>query len=450
MPARLIRHLFPVATFAVAMAGFYPGHLSFDSAVMFWQARTGEFHDVSPSLLPLLWRWIHAIWPGSGGVFALQVALFIGGAWLACCAIYAATWQRIVALLVVVAGTPAFLVVTHLWTDALMIAFLTAACGLILAGDRFGSRPLLFAALPWLMLGGMVRHNAAPALIPLLAWWMLVHQRIGRATHARPSRILVVALIGALGLTGLSRLLDAIVVKHPVFTFTAVQVFDLAGMSVRENVVLLPAFMLPPGYTLAKLRAKYVPYNNVPLFAAPDGLRQTLAERALDERELASLRNAWIGAILAHPVAYLSHRLEAASWLFGRYRNDRPRELAFMEEVDAFADNPRIRANDTPLHRWAIRAYERAIGWWGFAPVTWLAVAVGIAIGGYGARRTPDGQAMLAMAASGLAYVAPLVLVVPSAELRYSGWLFAATSLALLAAAPRFIARLRERRASTG
>ena len=429
------------------MYAFYPGHLSFDSAVMFWQARTGEFYDVSPSLLPLLWGRIHAVWPGSGGVFALQIALFIGGAWLACCAIYAKTSHRIVASLFVIAGTPAFLVVTHLWTDAVMIACLTAACGLILAGDRFASRTLLFAALPWLALGGMVRHNAAPALIPLLAWWMLVNQRIGRhPMRIRESRLVVVALIGALALTGLSRLLDAIVVKHHVSTFTAVQVFDLAGMSVRESVVLLPDFMLPAGFTLAKLRARYVPYNNVPLFTPPDGIKETLAEGALGQRQLASLRDAWMSAILAHPMAYLSHRLEATSWLFGRYRNDRPRELALTEEVASFEGNPLIRANDTALHRWAIRWYQRAIGWWGFAPITYLATALGIVVGGFGARRTPEGQFMLAMAASGLAYVVPLMFVVPSAELRYSGWLFASTSLALLAVVPRLMARMRDRR----
>ena len=427
-----LRHAFPIVAFAATMVTFYPGHLSFDSAVQFWSARTGEFYNVSPPLQPVLWSLVQSVWPGSGGMFTLQAGLFVGGVWLACSALFAATWERIAASLYVILGTPALLVVTHLWTDALLIACLIAGCGLTLAAERRKSRGLLLAALTFFVMGGMSRHNALPAIVPLLFWWALVFSRMAR--QERPlsgSRLLVGALVGALAIAGASRLLDQLVVKHRVSTFAAVQVFDIAGVSVRVGELLFPDFMLPPGFTMDALRSRYVPYNNVPLFQG--GIKETLWEGSLNAEQLADLRRAWRRAIISHPLAYLSHRFAVTCWLFDRFRNDRPQQLAFVESIGSFEGNPVIVPNSTVLHRWAMAWYERSIGWWGFAPVTYIVIAIAIMLITWRARATPVGQAALALAASGLAYVAPLPLVVPSAELRYSGWMFAATSLAVVA-----------------
>lgn len=436
--ARALRHAFPFVAFAVAMATFYPGHLSFDSAVQYWSARTGEYLNVSPVVQPVVWGAIQSVWPGSGGMFALQMALFLGGAWLACCALNARTGERVVSSLYVILGTPALLVVTHLWTDALMIACLTAGCGVILVADRRRSRRWLLAALPLIAAGGMARHNALPAIVPLLVWWGLVHARLAHSDAVpRVSRILVGTLIGVFVIVGANLLLDRMVVRHRVHTFTAVQVFDIAGISVRVGEMLFPPFMVPSGFTLDALRDRYVPYNNFPLFQG--GVRETLWEGALTDEELSELRTAWLVAITSHPMAYLSHRLAVTCWLFDRYRNDRPRQLAVVEEIGSFRGNPLILPNSSLLHRWAMAWYDRSIGWWGFAPITYIVLAVAVVLVNWRARHAPAGQAALALAASGLAYVAPLPLVVPSAELRYSGWMFAATSLALVATVSLFV-----------
>jgi len=428
----LLRHAFPFVAVAAVMAAFHPGHLSFDSAVQFWSARTGEYYNVSPPLQPVLWSYVHSIWPGSGGMFTLQMALFVGGTWAACSALFENAWERIAASLYVLLGTPALLVVTHLWTDALMIACMVAGSGMILMADRARSRGCLVAALPALVMGSMARHNALPAVVPLLVWWGAVGARIVRPGRPLPlPRLLFGALLASVAIAGASRLLEFAVVKHRVSTFAAVQVFDLAGISVRVGEQLIPKFMVPDGFSVDALREAYVPYNNVPLFYR--GVQEVLWDGSLTDRQLAELRSAWFRAIEAHPQAYLSHRLDVTHWLFDRYRNDRPRQLAYVESVGPFGDNPLILPNATVLHRWAMAWYERSVGWWGFAPITYLAIAVALVLVGWSARATPAGQAALALASSGLAYVAPLPFVVPSAELRYSGWMFAATSLALVA-----------------
>lgn len=434
--AHTLRHAFPFLAFALAMATFYPGHLSFDSAVQYWSARTGEFYNVSPPLQPVLWSVIQSFWPESGGLFALQMTLFIGGIWIACSALFALTWQRVASATYLMVGTPAMLVVTHLWTDALMIACLVAGSALLLAAGRWRSRPLLFATLPFFLMGGMARYNALPALVPLFIWWGVVRARVvGEHRPQRASILFVGALAGSLAVAGAAKLLDQMVVKHRVSTFTVVQVFDIAGISVGVGEILFPAFMLPPGFTMDELRARYVPYNNVPLFQG--GIRETLWEGALTDKQLAELRRSWANAVRLHPVAYLRHRFAVTRWLFGRFRNDRPQPLAFVEGIASFKGNPVILPNGTALHRWAMTWYERSIGWWGFAPITYIVIAVGIVIMTCRARPAPARDAALALAASGLVYIAPLPWVVPSAELRYSGWLFAASSLALIAALVR-------------
>ncbi len=437
----VLRHAFPVAGFALAVCAFYPGHLSWDSAFLYWQARTGHYYNVAPAALPAAWGAIQSVWPGSGGLFVLQLALFTGGVWSVACAFHARTAPRIAACAYVCLGTPALLVMSHLWTDAAMIACLAAACGLIAHADLRRSRPLLVAALPLLVGGGLVRHNAAPALVPLAAWWIVIDRRLRRPDA--PPRAGIVALAAAVATGAIfaaGRLIDRVLVEKPVSTFAAVQVFDLAAISVATHGMLLPAFLLPDGLTLDRLRERYVAYNNVPLFLPPAGVKEVLWEWSLTGPEREALDEAWRNAVLAHPNAYLAHRLAVAAWLFGRYRNDRPRTLAFVPWIEPFRDNPPLEANDTPLHRFAVDGYGRAVGWWWYAPVAHLAIAVAVLVAAWRRRAGPAGRFALAVAASGLAYVAPLPLVAPSAELRYSGWLFASASLALAAVLARRVA----------
>lgn len=430
----LLRHGFPIAGFALAVYAFYPGHLSWDSAFLYWQARTGHYANVAPAALPAAWSVIQSAWSGSGGLFALQLALFTAGVWSVACAFHAGTAQRIAASAYVCLGTPALLVMSHLWTDAAMIACLAAACGLVAHADLRRSRAWLVAAIPLLVCGGLVRHNAVTALVPLAAWWIVVDRRLRRPdAPLRAGTVALAAAVAAGAIFAAGRLIDRMLVEKPVSTFAAVQVFDLAAISVATDEMLLPAFLLPDGFTLAVLRERHVGYNNVPLFLPPAGVKEVLWEWSLNSREREALGAAWRDALLAHPKAYLAHRLAVAGWLFGRYRNDRPRELAFVPRIEPFRDNPPLEANDTSLHRVAVHWYGRAVGWWGYAPVTHLAIAAAVLAVAWRRRSEPAGRFAVAVAASGLAYVAPLPLVAPSAELRYSGWLFVAASLALTA-----------------
>lgn len=434
MMRRYAHHLFPIVAFAFTAVAFYPGHLSFDSAFQLWQVRTGRFANLSPVAMTGLWSLVHRAWPGSGGMFVLHVLLYWAGVWLAVCTLFDRPWQRVAAGAFAALATPAHLIVVHLWTDAALVAALGFGTALILRADAKRTRAPLYAALPFLLYGGLVRHNALPALVPLAAWWVVVHARASPRASApslAPGKAAFAMVVALAAVFATGRALDRALVVQRMTTFSVVQLWDLAAMSLATKTMLVPQFVQPPGFTMAHLRERYSRFACVPLFTYPHGMRDGVSA-PFSEDEQRALWDAWLAAIRAHPSAYAAHRLSVTSALFGRYRNDRPSDLAFVPAIVPYADNPPIALNATALHRSTVAYYTRAVGWWVYAPIVWIVVTA--VVGGMAWRRRDDfrGRCALAAAASGFLYVAPLTLVAPSTELRYSAWLFAAGTLALL------------------
>ena len=263
-------HLFPVVAFALTTAAFYPGHLSFDSAFQFWQARTGQYANLSPVAMTGLWALVHRVWPGSGGMFVLHALFYWAGVWLVACTLFDRPWPRIAAAALASVATPAHLVVVHLWTDAALIAALGFAVALVLRADATRTRRPLIAALPFLLYGGLVRHNALPALVPLVAWWTVAWTKAapaGPPAQASPMKTAIATAIAIAAVFGAGRALDRALVVQRMSTFGVVQLWDLTAVSLATGEMLVPDFARPDGITLDQLRAKMSRYANVPLYA---------------------------------------------------------------------------------------------------------------------------------------------------------------------------------------
>jgi hypothetical protein len=318
--------------------------------------------------------------------------------------------------------SPALPIVAHLWTDAELIAVLSTASALLLLALMRQVRPALWLALPLLIYAGQVRHNAMPALIPLLLLWAHCHATIDRTGIALLSRRIILMALGLFALTiGTERLLDRVVVKQRVSVATIVMLFDLVAISLETGEQLVPVYVAYEGQiTLAELADKYSPLNSVPLFQDPKALR----DFGYTGEERKDIRRRWLAAIAAHPAAYLQHRAEVATKLFGGYGNDRPAALAYVPTVVAYADNPPIRPNEGRLNAWVMGTYQAAAATWISAPVTYALLALAVLLAAWPRRHSALGRYSLALAASGLAYIAPLIFIAASAELRYSGWLF--------------------------
>lgn len=431
-PLPRAHHLFPLACLALTVWAFHPGHLSFDSAYQFWQVRTGNYSNISPVAMTWLWSLVNQVWPGSGGIFFLNVLMFWSGVWLVACTLYSRPAHRVAATLLVAGVSPALMILSHIWTDATLIACLTLASALILRAGHRRERIFLYGAIPFLLYGGLVRHNALPALIPLLALWLVVFARTGSSRIRLPATNLIPAvLVAGLAVFGIGRALDARVVVHRVSTIGVVQIWDLAGISLATGTMLLPDFVRLPELTLDQLREKYSRYTSVPLFAPPHAMRDGLGMPFTPD-ESRRLHDAWLDAVREHPAAYAEHRLAVTKAQFSRYRNDRPSDLGYIPYAVQYKDNPAFAQNETRLHRAAVDWYQVTVGWWISAPAVYVVLAIGCALIAWRGRSDFRAEFALATAVSGLLYVAPLPLVAPSAELRYSGWLFAAATISLV------------------
>ena len=196
--------------------------------------------------------------------------------------------------------------------------------------------------------------------------------------------------------------------------------------------MVVPEFARQSDTTLESVRAKYSSFACVPLFEGPGRLRHGLGDELFDVDQLAVLRRAWLGAIVAHPRSYLRHRAAMAKNQFGSYRG--PLEgLFFVPSTVAYRDNPPGEAALTGSRERLAEVLRRTRGWMIFMPVVYLAIAFGAVALGWRRRAELAGQVALAAAGSGLFLVLPLVVVAPGAELRYCGWLFASSVVALAA-----------------
>lgn len=418
---RFVPWLVALAGYALDIAAFWPGQMSFDSAYTWWQARGGTTTDIAPPVLIHLWRLCDAIVEGPGLVFALHLALFWSGLALIADAIAAARW-RAIALVVVVALTPVtWLLRSHVWTDVGLFSSLVFVVGALLQAQTTRRRAWIVAALPVLFYASAVRFNALPAVLPFALWigWLVAQTRV---------RIAFVAAGLCVGMAAFCAIVNAQVDRHvPLWTATAE--WDLAAISVATGEMLLPPFMIGPGLTVDELAHAFRFWSNVPMLQnTTHGMRDPFAED-YSPGQLATLRAAWLGAIRAHPGAWLSQKRRQAIALLDVHGADWPRELVFADDEFQYRDNPPVARNRSALHVALMGTAEklrttRVLAGWPY-------LAIGLVALPFAWRRRGElaGVVALVALASAWLYFVPMLPLAP-AELRYLGWPIVASMLA--------------------
>jgi hypothetical protein len=418
---------------ALTLAAFWPGYMSFDSAYQWWQARHGEYSNIHPPAMTLLWALTDRIWPGPGLLFAL----FALGYWTTHGLLsQASRWssaRRSVILLVAGAWPPLLALLAHVWKDvAVMVLFGIAVAIMALLRQRRHRGAELLCALALLAACAM-RHNAITALPPLLfclLWPMLQGrgwQRVLKAT--------VFTLLGTLLFAALARLPERLpnVVRHDAWP--AVAAWDVAAVSVREQRLLVPADLLFPGDPMPRLVAHYTPATNVPTLVG-GGVRSNFLF-PYTETQTRALRDLWLSLPFRHTRAYFAHRAAVAARLFGWHKDDETRALTLMPGEVAYRDNPplaaRVDAFNQGVQSWLGRLVDTPLfSGWIYLAIAPLLFVVALR------RRDARGALAAATVASGVLYALPLLVIAGSAEFRYLSWLVMATVLAgMLLAEPR-------------
>jgi len=394
--------------FAFTLRIFYPGVMTYDAWYVHSYIANPPAGDWQSPLMTALWAVIDPLAPGAPSMFLFIAVLY----WLSFAAFALALARRSAWLgpvTVLLALTPsAFVFVGVIWRDIMLASSWLLAGALAYAvADRRG--PWRFAAqalgLALLCFGFLLRPNALFAA-PILAAYLVWPERfdLKRAALLYVPAAGVLALMVPLvyyGLLGAKRE-NAL---HAIF------VFDLAGIthftgenqfpvtwSADENAMLVgPCYRAgdwddywtrqPCLFVMKKLEGEK-------LFGSP------------------ALTQAWLRAVLAHPLAYAEHRI-AVTWnfLFARTLTMFTTDIAHPERT-VFADNAWFTAVKSLNDRLADTPLFRA-GAWLLVCLLWCALA-------WRRRATPSGAFLLGVCGSAVVYMATFLPVGVASDFRYA------------------------------
>lgn len=425
--------LIAVGGFTFDIAAFRPGQMSFDSAYAWWQARGGFTTDIAPPMFVVVWRIVDVLHEGPALMFALHLALFWSGLALIGRALRLAAWRAGAMMLIAAFAPVPWLLRGHVWTDVALFSALLFAIGALAQAQATRRRRWLLAAVPALVYAAAVRHNALPAVLPIAIWF----GAIAMSPAATRTRVAVAALALVAIVVATVALVNAGVQRRvPLWPATAE--WDLAAISIDAGEMLLPAFMIGPGLDVPELAAAYRDWNITPMLTnTRHGMRDPFME-PFTPAQLAELKAAWLGAIRAHPRAWLAHHWRRAAALVGVHDASWPHELVYVDDEIGYGDNPPIARNATALHRSLMQTAARlsATSW--LAGWPYLLIGVFAALPAWQRRREPAGNVAIVLLASAWLYLGPLLVLAP-AELRYLGWTCLASVVAatIVALVPR-------------
>jgi hypothetical protein len=421
-----------VAGFLLCVVSFYPGYLSTDSIRQLSEARAWAFTDAHPPLMAALWGVVDRVLPGPVGMLLLHNAAF----WGALALFWRATARRSLwaGLCFVAAGflPPVLALLSTIWKDVGMGASLLLASALIYTALRGGSKWALVASAPLLFYGYGVRHNAAPAVLPLALWSGLAASRLWPSLKKRAAGRLR-ALPFALGLAYFLLLTAAVLLTTRALTGgrsgyfgQVVLLHDLTAISMERGEALFPDYVLRgENFSLAGAAATYRPNQAIALFKG-EGAVMSMTE---NPEEVASLRAKWLEVVPANKAAYLRHRWAAFRPLIG---------LGGGEVCFPYLATSRpfggYEVNDWRVHRLLRAVFWKLRNTLFFRGYAWLLLSLGLLCAAAAGRLSGDLEAVFVLSLSGLLYGLAYFFFAPSCDFRYLWWTLLASlaSLCLL------------------
>ncbi len=399
---------------------FYPGFVSFDTAHQWYQVRHGEYSDHHPPLMAFLWSLTEPLLPGPGAPFLFQVAIWWASLAVLATQLFQRTSSQILAVLLVGFAPPLFVLLTHVWKDVMLMAWLLAVAAILVVERNrpVRDRRLLVAAAIGLVGIAALRHNALAAVLPLTAY-IAWRWRDGGRQPASCRRVAV----GSMLLFSAITLLAQLPARHPqverVQFWPTVALWDLAAVSIAENRVLIPESLQLRPLTPEMLATHFQPDVNVPLFMPSDLLKVSVVAPYSDE-ELAQLRSAWLALPLAHTRSWLAHRWRLARIQLGLPDPGLPTAQDLMADYTPFRDNPPLRIPALALREQALAGLRAISGTFWLAAWPWLLASLPMALLLWRRRRcSPQAMLGLTLLTSGWAYALSLTVLAASAELRY-------------------------------
>lgn len=399
------------AGFGLTLLVFYPGVMTYDAKFVYEDIAKGVRGDWQPPVMTVLWKLIDPVAPGSASMFLLIAASY----WLAFGVLAFTLARRSVWLAVLLTllalAPPAFVFVGIIWRDVLFATtWLLAAAIAFAAAERGGGLRLWLQglALALCTFGVLLRPNALVAA-PLLAGYIIwprqfLWKRTGIVYVPAIAAFFVVVQLVYYGALGATR-------QHPL---QSIMVFDLGGIShfSKQN-------QFPVSWTEAEsallLNGCYQPTQwDIYWRLEPCEFVMDKIEKREKLFGTPVITDAWVRAIMRHPIAYLEHRA-AFTWNFLAGSNltmwltdiEDPAKIPFPGRP-AFVVIKTIHdtLKPTPL----------------FRAGSWLFVCIAVCAFAWRRRDTPAGAFAMAVGGSAVIYVLAFFAVGVASDFRYSYW----------------------------
>jgi hypothetical protein len=399
------------AGYALTLLIFYPGIMTFDAKFVYEYIAKGMLGDWQSPVMTLLWSLIDPIAPGSGSMFLLIATSYWLGFGLLAFAVALRSIRIALSLPLLALMPPAFVFVGIIWRDVLFAIIWLLAAVIVYAAGQHGSRvrlPAQTLALALCAFGVLLRPNAliaAPILTAYIVWPSGLSLK-RTAILFVPAMLAFFTLVqviyyGALGVTR----------QHPLQT---IMVFDLGGISHFTKQNQFPVSWSDSQSTML-LNTCYQPTEwDVYWRLEPCDFVMRKIEREKGLFGTPAITDAWMLALMRHPLAYLRHR---AAFMWNFLAGDNP--TMWLADLDhwtetVFPDRAAFVAlvalhdllKPTPLFRTG----------------SWLLVCMFVCGLAWRRRWTPEGAFAFGVCGSAVVYVLSFFAVGVASDFRYGYW----------------------------
>ncbi|MFL9823733.1 hypothetical protein [Rhodoplanes sp. SY1] len=445
---RVVVTLIALAGFGLTLLVFWPGVMTYDARYVLVAARAGVYGDWQSPVMAWAWRQIEFLVPGPPGMLLVTAALYWSGfAIVAAVLARRTSWLGVAAVLLGFAP-PGFVFLGIIWRDVLFGCVWLLAAALAFAAGRAtpvsepscprssrastmrpqaaqgvdgrdepghdGPRamvlglPLRLASLALIVLGVLLRPNAmlaAPVLVAYALW----------PSRFDPKRLALLYIPTGVALFVVLQLVyyGALGAKRE-FPQHSLAVFDLGGITRFSGEVSLPGDWTPEERRRL-LTDCYDPYLwDAYWYGRPCAFVMERLEKRDGVFGTPALAAAWRAAILAHPLAWLRHRLAFTTQFLLE-----PNFTIWVLDID---DKSRLALPDNRAFGAMLVAHDVLKPTLLFRAGVWLAACIVIAGFAWRYRGTPCGAFALAVPGSAVVYVASFALLGVAADFRYAWW----------------------------
>jgi len=418
-----IRAVMPYAIVAAGIAGIWiyawPGYMSPDSAQQLLQARSHEYTDGHPPLMAALWTVVELVARGPAGMLVIQTTAFVIGVYLILRRHFSSPLAAAIAAVAISWFPPVLAPMGVIWKDCQMAGMLLLGIGLF--GDERPTRSWIGVAV--IAIGIGMRHNAAAAALPII---LLLFQP--RRITGRQRILAAIALWAAVTIVALGT--NRLLTKQPEHPWAySVGPADIAGIlhdahqpysddELREILAGTPL-----AATDHLMYRSWRSYDLTMWWPAVNGPGRLFNWPENDDHRRA-MRRAWWTLVVAHPYAYVHHRLNMFRGMLGLTSEYSDLEIAAPVWRVHMNEYQELDQDEHPIQEAVGGVVDRVGKTFVFRPFIYFFAAIGLL---WFLRRSREPLALLA---SGLLYQLTFIPFAPSIEYRYSHWMITCTVIA--------------------